>query len=62
MLRTTNPEATALNQVRREAEEAGVLADYLAHFRVFPCDNDMGIAARRELIQKLEEEKNNART
>ncbi|MDO8635847.1 MAG: hypothetical protein Q7R34_06315, partial [Dehalococcoidia bacterium] len=29
MINTANPEASALNQVRREAEEAGVLEDYL---------------------------------
>ncbi|MDZ4246537.1 MAG: hypothetical protein U1D67_05385 [Dehalococcoidia bacterium] len=55
MITTANPEASALNQVRREAEEAGVLHDYLETLRALDTFDRMPtITECRGIIQELE--------
>lgn len=56
-MKTYNPYVSAANEMIHEAEESGVLLDYLDYFRIFPCDKDFTITERRELVKKLVEAK-----
>ncbi len=50
---TWNPEITAVNQVRREAEEAGVLDEYLSTC----AGRNYSIARLKAIIKALKETK-----